>query len=135
MRALFLASVVLLAACTPPPAGRPGPADAAFALPMRLIGTEPFWGATITADAITLSGADRPHVRLAAGERLVTGAGVRWRTQSANGDPVEVTLVRETCSDGMSDRVYPFRATVVLGQETLRGCAITEAEFLRQPRP
>ena len=138
MRALFLASAVLLAACSQaplPPGEPPAQPGAAFAYPMRLIGTEPFWGATITADTITLSGADRPHLRFAAGERAVTGAGVRWRTNSASGDPVEVTLVRETCSDGMSDRTYPFQATVVLGSETLRGCAITESEFLRPPRP
>ena len=139
MRALLLAALAGLTACTPPPSGpsdaAPPPIGATFALPMRLVGTEPFWGATITVDAITLSGADRPHLRFPAGGREVTGAGVRWRTQTSSGDPVEVTLLRETCSDGMSDRVYPFHATVVLGRETLGGCAMTETEFMRPPRP
>ena len=102
---------------------------------MRLVGTEPFWGATITADAIAVSGADRPHMRFPAGERSVTGAGARWATQTSGGDAVQVTLLRETCSDGMSDRSYPFQATLVIGSETLRGWPRPEAESLQPPRP
>ena len=139
MRALLLAPILVLSTCTAPSSGPAGPPPSAigatFALPMRLVGTEPFWGATITADSISLSGADRPHLRFPAGGREVTGAGVRWRTQTSAGDPVEVTLLRETCSDGMSDRSYPFHATVVIGSETLSGCAMTESEFMRPPRP
>jgi uncharacterized membrane protein len=144
MRALLLLVPLLLAACAGEDgagAGGPGatapakaPAQAAaLALPLRLIGTEPFWGATISETTITLSGADRPELRAPAGERRVTGAGASWRTRTASAPQTEitVTLLRAPCSDGMSDRAYPFAATVTVGAETLRGCALTEAEFVR----
>ncbi len=74
MRALLLASAVLLAACageeastgTDPAlsAGAGASAEAAqaaaFALPLRMVGAEPFRGGTISEEAITISGADRP---------------------------------------------------------------------------
>jgi len=123
MRPALLAPL-LLAACAP--VGAPG--GAVFETPMRLVGTEPFWGGTVSDALITVEGADRPSLRMPAGERRVTGAGVSWRTRTAAGSPTEVvvTLTPETCSDGMSDRVYPFRAEVALGAEVLRGCAIPE---------
>ena len=119
----------------PPPAvqGRPtnGPPPPAplFEYPMRLVGTEPFWGGRIARDGITISGADRPDMRFPFKDPAVTGAGARFRSQSIGAFPVDITLVRELCSDGMSDKRYPFEATVVLGKETLKGCAIREAEF------
>jgi uncharacterized membrane protein len=116
----------------PSPAAAPGagPAPApVFQLPMRLVGTEPFWGGRIALDGITISGADRPDMRFPYKDPTVTGAGARFRSQSAGAFPLDVTLVRETCSDGMSDKRYPFEATVVVGKETLKGCAIREAEF------
>ena len=119
------------------PAGAAGAAAArgeteprpVFELPMRLVGTEPFWGGRIARDGITISGADRPDTRFPYRDPVVTGAGARFQSQSAGAFPLEITLVRETCSDGMSDKRYPFEATVVLGKETLKGCAIREAEF------
>ncbi len=145
MRALLLASAVLLAACageeastgTDPAlsAGAGASAEAqaaAFALPLRLVGAEPFWGGTIGEEAITLIGADRPELRFPTGERVVGGAGARWRTRSSDGRSLELTVLREPCSDGMSERRYPFQVTAVVDGETLRGCALTEAEFVRQ---
>ena len=111
------------------PTNGPPPPAPVFELPMRLVGTEPFWGGRIAKDAITISGADRPDMRFPYRDPVVTGAGARFRSQSVGAFPVDITLVRETCSDGMSDKRYPFEATVVLGKETLKGCAIREAEF------
>ena len=120
-------------AATPPriPGAQPAPTASgpAFALPMRLVGTEPFWGGRIARDAITISGMDRPDARFPYTDPVVTGAGARWRTQSTGAFPLTVTLVRDPCSDGMSDKRYPFQATVVLGTETLKGCAILEKDF------
>ena len=136
-RLFALAALALLSACTPPPPYGPPPPGAGptFVYPMRLVGTEPFWGATISETRITLSGVDRPETSFPAGERRVTGAGASWSTRSPTGTTLHVDLVRETCSDGMSDRVYPFRAAVHYGAETLNGCAMSEAEFMSGPRP
>ena len=226
MRVLLMAGLLLaVAGCASTPTGTTAPsggAAASFSLPLRLNGTEPFWGGRIASDGIVISGAERPDLRLPAVSPVVTGTGARFRTPGAgseNGapstvvvtatfpgasaevmnrdvvrpietslgalsnvhrvtsatapgrsvitigvlpgggsqaagelvrqrlasarlparasasvtlaaaEPVDIVLVRETCSDGMSDRRYPFAATVTFGRETLRGCAIPEAQF------
>jgi uncharacterized membrane protein len=130
-----LVAVVAVACSSPSPGPAPAvdpvvaPAGARFALPMRFVGTEPFWGARLAEDGITLSGADRPQRRFVGVQPLITGAGARWTTPLSEGGAVEFVIVPETCSDGMSDRAYPFRATVTLGGETLNGCAIAESDM------
>jgi uncharacterized membrane protein len=217
----FAAAALALAvsACASPP--DQAPAGPSFAPPLRLVGTEPFWGGRIGADAITLSGAERPDVTLPAVAAAVAGTSARFVTPAegsavsapstvvvtatlagaseaamadvartlenaltavdgvhrvraattpgrsvltvgfmpgrtpeaaaaaartaigrarlparagaevtfARPQPVDITLVAETCSDGMSDKRYPFSATVQFAGETLRGCAIPEAEW------
>lgn len=34
-----------------------------------------------------------------------------------------ITLKKEACSDGMSNTKYPYTATVLVGADTLKGCA------------
>ena len=97
-----------------------------------MVGTEPFWGGVIDGEGITLEGADRAPLRFPTGERVVTGAGARWRTRTATGATLDLVLLNERCSDGMSDRAYPFAVTATVGREVLRGCAMTEAEFVRR---
>ena len=88
-----------------------------FALPLRMVGTEPFWGGTITGEAITLEGADRPAVRFPAGEPVVAGTGARWRTRSADGGTLDLNLVDELFSYGMSDSCYYFAVYAVLSHD------------------
>jgi uncharacterized membrane protein len=38
-------------------------------------------------------------------------------------DALRLTLRKAACSDGMSDRRYPFTAEVEAGGEMLKGCA------------
>ena len=40
------------------------------------------------------------------------------------------TLIATECSDGMSDRIYPLTARVVIGEETLQGCAASTAAIM-----
>jgi uncharacterized membrane protein len=37
--------------------------------------------------------------------------------------PFALTVHPERCSDGMSDRIYPFTARLRIGDHELRGCA------------
>jgi uncharacterized membrane protein len=97
--------------------------------PLRLVGTEPFWGGRIAADGITLSGADRPDMRFPADKPWTRGAAAVWATQSSGALPLKITLRVAACSDGMSDRRYPYTALVEVGGETLRGCALPERDF------
>ena len=42
---------------------------------------------------------------------------------------MSLTLIAQTCSDGMSNRTYPLTAEVNLGDEVLKGCATPTANL------
>lgn len=154
-RHLVFVFAALLTACTPsdPASQEPSAAASAPAAPslteppfagaasaasplagdLRILGTEPFW-------AIDLSKANNTAAYRRMGEADVVlgfptesngpdGAFVLTST-SAQGDMV-MTLRKQDCSDGMSDRTYPWQAEVAFKGETLKGCAATP-EFIAQ---
>ena len=62
--------------------------------------------------------------------------GVRdWRTRTADGQTLVLTLIATECSDGMSDRVYPLTAKVELGEREMIGCAASQAFLATAPAP
>lgn len=95
----------LLAAATPAPAN------------YRALGTEPFWSLTIGRSSMRLSEPGRPDATVRAPRVQVTKRGRRYVSRA-----VAVDIVREQCSDGMSDRTYPDRVTVRWRGRILNGC-------------
>jgi uncharacterized membrane protein len=91
--------------------------------PLRAIGTEPFWGATIEGRCVTYSHPENP-----AGTRVWTRYtaapdGGSW-VGALGGRPFELTTrAAPGCSDGMSDRRYPIEVDLLVGGERRRGCA------------
>lgn len=133
---VLVASLALLAACAPqapdgssatPPADAPSPPVAApipeeFSGDLDARGTEPFWGLQIRDTQITLQRPDHPAaVGPNPGLVMKEGKAV-WETQ-VGADRLVVTVSLAACSDGMSDLKYDYAAEVVLGSETLKGCA------------
>lgn len=142
MRLLVLAaSALILSACSqggetsePAPAPvEPPPALSGVDLsqPVRLTGTEPFWGIELTGSELVYSGVDRPEQRAPQPKITIQGTVATFETRSASGTPFEVTLTATECSDGMSDRVFPLTAMVKVGEETLMGCAASSAALAR----
>lgn len=140
MRLLALAaSVLILSACsqgteTPAtPAEPPAPAAVLSGVnltqPVRLVGTEPFWGIQLTGSELIYSGVDRPEQRAPQPPITVQGTVATLQTQSATGTAFDITLTATECSDGMSDRTFPLTAVVKVGDETLMGCAASAAAF------
>lgn len=135
MRQILAASALCLtmAACSEPaapPAAEPPAEPVAVTLggvdlnqPVRLLGTEPFWGVDMTATEFAYSGVDRPEQRAPRPQTNIQGTTVTWTTTTEAGVPLVVTLMETECSDGMSDRTYPLVARVEVGTETLNGCA------------
>jgi uncharacterized membrane protein len=107
-------------ACTPPASAPPVPS--AYPAKLRLIGTEPFWSIDLDNDRLTYSSAAQPEKRTARIARSEAGGELRL-TGSILTRPISARIVRATCSDGMSDRVYAYSAKVTYGDETLAGCA------------
>ena len=92
--------------------------------PLRAIGTEPFWGASIEGRCVTYS-----HPEDQQGTRVWTrytpgaGGGGTWRG-ALYGKPFVLTARPEAgCSDGMSDNRYPLAVDLTVGGEQRRGCA------------
>lgn len=94
---------------------------------VSLVGTEPFWGVQFTTGAVSYSGVDRPEQTAARPEPVIQGTVATWTMTTDAGNELVVTLMETECSDGMSDRTYPLTAQVVIGEETLNGCAASTA--------
>lgn len=85
-------------------------------------GNEPFWSAEITASGVSFTrpGESTPKTvsyttRQENRENLIVARDAKWE--------FFVTLKKEKCSDGMSDKEYSYSVTVALGAENLKGCA------------
>ncbi|HSJ78224.1 MAG TPA: hypothetical protein VK913_05755 [Erythrobacter sp.] len=95
---------------------------------INLVGTEPFWGIRIADGAASYSSPDQPEGTQFDVTRFAGNNGLGFSGSMGEAD-VTITLTPGECSDGMSDRVFPYVATIALGEETLRGCGYTD----RQP--
>ncbi len=141
MRPFLLAVAVLaVAACSsepetptePAPAPEPAPVLGGVDLsrPVRLLGTEPFWGIDLTGTEIVYAGADRPEQRGPQPKPTVQGTVATLETTTTAGTDIAITLTATECSDGMSDRTYPLTALVQVGEETLMGCAASTSAIM-----
>jgi uncharacterized membrane protein len=113
---------------TQKPASPPAPQSKHYPILLIASGTEPFWGLRIG-----MKGAERlermgyPPITLEPAEIVADESGTAWNYRAkdtATGADVTVRLSRESCSDGMSDNKYSFRALVTHAQiGELKGCA------------
>lgn len=133
--ALTAATLMAMAACSPPaeapdaPRPAPGPAPVLAGVdlgqPLRVGGNEPFWSVDLNGSEMVYFGVDRPEQRAPQPPPVLQGTMAIWETTTTTGNPLKVTLTATDCSDGMSNRTYPLTALVVIGGETLMGCAST----------
>ena len=133
-----LAAAAVLAACSPaaeapqppeaeaPAAAPPMLAGVDLTQPLRALGTEPFWAVELTGSELVYSGVDRPEQRAANPGPVIQGTTAVYATATGAGTTLVVTLMDTDCSDGMSDRTYPFTATLEVLAEQREGCAWTE---------
>ena len=107
----------------------PPKAAADYESDLNLTGTEPFWGVQIRKDRITLSRPDHPDI-----SSPNPGVSISGETASWDAGELTITLTPQRwCSDGMSDRQYPYAAEVKVGNEVLKGCAYNPAKTPRMP--
>jgi uncharacterized membrane protein len=90
-------------------------------------GTEPFWAVTVSRRGIVYTAPDTkpqsfPYVAPIAAQGRPLDLVRVYRLQG----PANHLLIikkEKACSDGMSDRQYPYSATLVLGNTVREGCA------------
>lgn len=145
-----LVAALLLCACTAPaPEGEDAPAAAettpaevesttrpleidpvvdtegGFPANFRALGTEPFWAIHVSDGRLRYMTPDDPQ-----------GQTLEYTREQTERDEIAITaLLGEQelvlsgriaeCSDGMSERIYPFSVTLRLGSQTMQGCART----------
>ena len=98
-----------VAGCVPLPAPPPPPYHA--------VGTEPFWDVLIDEHDVTFTEPDATPVLQPTPKVIIGFAGEIYRTAR-----IDVNIVHQPCSDGMSDRRYPDRVTVTVDGRQFRGC-------------
>ena len=88
----------------------------------RLIGTEPFWGGTVAKEEVIYSTPENQEGdKIAVAARFDAGREIYAGTLS--GKAFVLTLTAGPCSDGMSDNVHAYTASLQVGGETRQGCA------------
>lgn len=102
---------------------------------VRFLGNEPFWGGQVAGTALTYSTPDTPDGTDIAVTRFAGRGGVSWSGMYA-GARFVLAVTPGECSDGMSDRTYPFVATLQVAGEQRSGCAWTgRRPFTGAPNP
>ena len=97
----------------------PQPAPSELYRHIQANGTEPFWAIEVLPGQLRFSSPDQPSgVTFAA----TSGDGLHFAGRM-NGTPVTLVLAPGLCSDGMSDRRYPYSASATIGAQSLHGCA------------
>lgn len=100
---------------------------------IRLAGTEPFWGGEISGGQARYTSPDNLEGSVFPVERFAGFNGLGF-SGVMQGTSFDLTITEAECSDGMSDRVYPYTATLLLGGEQRRGCAWTDDRLFTGPQ-
>jgi len=91
--------------------------------PLRGVGTEPFWAVQIEGRCVTYSHPDNQKGTRMRTRYTASAKGGTW-SGALDGRPFILrTRAQSGCSDGMSDRRYPFAADLTVGNGQRRGCA------------
>ena len=130
------AALMALAACGPDTdAALPGDADSnqpyegiSMSEVIRFTGTEPFWGGKAKGNTLTYTTSDDQSGQVITASRFAGRGGLSFSGTLREG-AFTMAVTPAQCSDGMSDRTYPFAVTLEIAGEIRQGCAWTE----RQP--
>lgn len=92
---------------------------------LRVVGTEPFWGARIEGRCVTYSHPeDQSGTRIWTRYTAAPGGGGTW-AGALGGRRFELRIRPQAgCSDGMSDQRYPLAAELFVNGERRTGCAL-----------
>jgi uncharacterized membrane protein len=128
---LWIATALLSAACggrdAQPAADSTSLRDSAIApqipLPLRALGTEPFWALDIDSTGLRFNTPDDTSgIRFPPLTPSTAGDTIVWIGQIES-TSIDARVWPAKCSDGMSDREYPYKSVVNIKGTTYRGCA------------
>ena len=108
---------------TPDPTQTALPGESRFPQSFRALGTEPFWAIHVSEGKLRYMTPEDQEGRQIDVIREQTESNELALSGELDGDDLMLSVTQEPCSDGMSDRSYPFASTLRLGTETFHGCA------------
>ncbi|MBB5280226.1 COG3650 family protein [Pacificimonas flava] len=152
---VLASSGFVLSACNGPDSGDDLPGDEGDTQPFHAIapsetlhalGTEPFWSAQVAGDGLRYEtpaeGGDarREDASAAAASgaaeiavtRFAGRNGVSW-SGTLDGQPFALAATPAECSDGMSDRTYPYFIMLTVRGGTREGCGWTDRQPYSDP--
>lgn len=131
---LAIAAALPVTACQPAEEQAKGDTFDAIAVDetVQFTGTEPFWGGEIEGGVARYTTPEDPDGTSFPVERFAGLNGVGF-SGKMEGQTFDLTITPGNCSDGMSDRSYPFTATLMVGGELREGCAWTERQQYTGP--
>jgi uncharacterized membrane protein len=99
---------------------------------VQFVGTEPFWGGQASGTTLVYSTPEDPEgteyvIRRFAGRGGLSFSGTMGEA------PFEMLVTPLRCSDGMSDRIFPYTVTLQIGQDLRSGCGWTAARPFEGP--
>lgn len=137
------ALLIALAACHPHEGnGAAVPGDTADTRPydgvgaaekLRFTGTEPFWGGEVSGETMLYRTPEAPDGQTLKVARFNGRGGLSY-SGTLDGAAFTMAVTPGACSDGMSDRVYPFVVTLQRGEEMREGCAWSDAHPFKGER-
>ena len=129
---LICVASLMLAACSPDQPAKPDESATTHAFngigPQDIVhftGTEPFWGGEAGNGQVTYKTPENQQGATFAVERFAGNSGLGF-SGTLDGKSFDMAVTRGQCSDGMSDRTYPFTVTLRIGEEQRNGCAWTD---------
>jgi uncharacterized membrane protein len=143
-----LVSLTLLLAACSSGAPAPGPGTKTFGAEdvqsfagigpdevVHFSGTEPFWGGHVSGGTLLYTTPDFQDGESVPVTRVAGRNGLSF-SGDLDGKPFVLAVSPGACSDGMSDRTYPYLATLQVRGELRQGCAWTEKQpFSGPPQP
>lgn len=99
---------------------------------VHFVGTEPFWGGQIKGGSLTYTTPENQTGTTIAVERFAGLGGFSY-SGTLDAASLDMMVTLGECSDGMSDRTYPFTVTLKIGGETRQGCAWTDTMRFEGP--
>ena len=94
---------------------------------ISLGGDEPFWDIKIEGDQLTYTTPENIEGLRTTAERFAGNGGLSF-SGTLESELLTALVTPGECDDGMSDRTYPFTATVQIGDQALQGCGYTDKQ-------
>lgn len=98
---------------------------------LHFVGTEPFWGGEVRGLTLNYTTPATPAGIRVAVTRFAGRNGLGLSGTLAD-KILDMTVTPGACSDGMSDRRFPFMVTLKLGEEVRMGCGWTDSQRFTQ---